>query len=231
MSSMPCARRSARWPSATRAWSMCGWGRLPPSGQRREVLEQLAKLEREAEVLCGGAGKAQPMGADAERGAFVAPTLLYCRDTSSARAIHSVEAFGPVCTVVPYDSLDAAIALARRGGGSLAGSVFTRRRRACGTAGAGARAVSRAHRGRQSPLREGVHRPRVAFAAPGARRPGRAGGGEEMGGIRGVMHYMQRTARAGHAGCHSAAGGPLGQGRAPARSGRASVPQALQRRW
>src|SRR5205085_2175585 len=89
-------------------------GPVASLSQRREVLEQLAKLKREAEVVYGDTGKAQPVGADADRGAFVSPTLLYCRDAGSARAVHSVEAFGPVCTLVPYHTVEEAIALARR---------------------------------------------------------------------------------------------------------------------
>src|SRR3984893_11156419 len=100
-------------------------GPVASLSQRREVLEQLGKLKREAEVVYGDAGNAQPVGADADRGAFVSPTFLYCRDVGSARAIHSVEAFGPVCTLVPYDTVEDAIALARRGGGSLVGSMFS----------------------------------------------------------------------------------------------------------
>ena len=99
--------------------------RYNPEHDKAENEEQLGKLKREAEVVYGDAGKAQPVGADADRGAFVSPTLLYCRDAGSARAIHSVEAFGPVCTLMPYDSVEEAIALARRGGGSLAGSIFS----------------------------------------------------------------------------------------------------------
>src|ERR1700720_3193225 len=68
-------------------------GPVASLSQRREVLEQLGKLKREAQVVYGDAGKAQPVGADADRGAFITPTLLYCRDPGSARAIHSVEAF------------------------------------------------------------------------------------------------------------------------------------------
>src|SRR5262245_12675309 len=76
-------------------------GPVASLAQRREVREQIARLQREAEVVCGSSDKTEFAGADGEKGAFVAPTLLYCRDTSSARAIHEVEAFGPVCTVVP----------------------------------------------------------------------------------------------------------------------------------
>src|SRR3984885_2378252 len=102
-----------------------GMGPLASLGQRREVLEQLARLTREAQVVCGGAGQVQPVGADAERGAFIAPTLLHCRDAAGARAVHSVEAFGPVCTLVAYEGVEEAIALARASGGSLVGSIFS----------------------------------------------------------------------------------------------------------
>ena len=169
-------------------------GPVASSDQRREVLEQIAKLRREAELVHGDGGKFDLIGADAEKGAFVPPTLLYCRDTRSAEAIHTVEAFGPVCTVVPYDTLDGAIDLARRGGGSLAGSVFTADDQVAaglvlGLAPFHGRIVvvnrhcAKESTGHGSPLPHLVHG-----------GPGRAGGGEEMGGIRGVMHYMQRTA-------------------------------------
>ena len=169
-------------------------GPVASLAQRREVLEQLARLEREAEVVYGGSGKISPAGADAERGAFLAPTLLHCRDIASARAVHEVEAFGPVSTVVPYEGLGQAIELARRGAGSLVGSVF------CADESIAAQLVlglapfhgrilvvnrhcAKDSTGHGSPLPHLVHG-----------GPGRAGGGEEMGGIRGVLHYMQRTA-------------------------------------
>jgi len=169
-------------------------GPVASLAQRREVLGQLAKLEREAEVVYGSGRQAELADADAERGAFIAPRLLFCRDSARAAAIHEIEAFGPVCTVVPYDGLDSAIALARRGAGSLVGSVFT------GDDTIGARLVAglapfhgrllvvnrhcaRESTGHGSPLPHLVHG-----------GPGRAGGGEEMGGVRGVLHYMQRTA-------------------------------------
>ncbi|HTX23453.1 MAG TPA: phenylacetic acid degradation bifunctional protein PaaZ [Steroidobacteraceae bacterium] len=174
-----------------------GMGPVASLAQRREVMEQLAKLRSEVETACGDAATLALAGADAERGAFVPPTLLYCRDAGAAdaaQAIHSVEAFGPVCTVVPYRDLDEAIELARRGRGSLVGSVFT------ADESAGARLVlglapfhgrvlvvnrhcAKESTGHGSPLPHLVHG-----------GPGRAGGGEELGGIRGVLHYMQRTA-------------------------------------
>ena len=169
-------------------------GPVASLAQRREVLEQLGKLRREAEVVYGDDTKAQPVGADAERGAFVAPTLLYCRDAAKARAVHAVEAFGPVCTLVPYASAEEAIALARRGGGSLAGSIFSAddalaAQLVLGLAPYHGRIVvinrhcAKESTGHGSPLPHLVHG-----------GPGRAGGGEELGGVRGVMHYMQRTA-------------------------------------
>ena len=169
-------------------------GPVASASQRREVLDQVARLRQEAELVYGDPGKLEVIGADVEKGAFVPPTLLYCRDTGKAEAIHSVEAFGPVCTVVPYDGVAAAIDLARRGGGSLAGSVFTAddqvaARLVLGLAPFHGRIVvinrncAKESTGHGSPLPHLVHG-----------GPGRAGGGEEMGGIRGVMHYMQRTA-------------------------------------
>ena len=168
-------------------------GPVASLAQRREVLEQLARLEREAEVVYGGE-KLAPAGADAERGAFLAPTLLHCRDIASARAVHEVEAFGPVSTVVPYEGVDQAIALARRGAGSLVGSVFSVDEAMAAQLVLGLapfhgrilvvnRHCAKDSTGHGSPLPHLVHG-----------GPGRAGGGEEMGGIRGVLHYMQRTA-------------------------------------
>src|SRR5881275_755529 len=169
-------------------------GPVASLAQRREVLGQLGKLTREAELVYGEAGQAQPLGADADRGAFLPPTLLYCRNTAAARAIHSVEAFGPVCTLVPYETPDDAIELARRGGGSLAASVFSADEAVAAHLVLGlapfhgrilvvSRNCAKESTGHGSPLPHLVHG-----------GPGRAGGGEEMGGIRGVLHYMQRTA-------------------------------------
>ncbi len=169
-------------------------GPLASLSQRREVLERIKALQAEAELVCGGGTVSELKGADAERGAFVAPTLLYCRDPRAARAVHSVEAFGPVCTLLPYRDLDEGISLANRGGGSLVSSVFTAEdsvaaRLTIGMAPFHGRVLvvnrhcAKESTGHGSPLPHLVHG-----------GPGRAGGGEEMGGIRGVLHYMQRTA-------------------------------------
>ena len=100
-------------------------GPLAALGQRREVLGRIAELRREAELLTGDGDVLELAGADRDKGAFVAPTLLFCREPAKAKAVHSVEAFGPVCTVMPYASVGDAIAYARSGEGSLVGSVFT----------------------------------------------------------------------------------------------------------
>jgi oxepin-CoA hydrolase / 3-oxo-5,6-dehydrosuberyl-CoA semialdehyde dehydrogenase len=170
-------------------------GPLASLAQRREVLGRIVELRREAELVSDE--RLELAGADADKGAFVAPSLLYCRDPKSAKAIHAVEAFGPVCTVIPYASNDEAIAYARRGDGSLVSSVFTAddaaaRELVLGLAPFHGRLLivnrdcARESTGHGSPLPGLVHG-----------GPGRAGGGEEMGGIRGLMHYMQRTALQG----------------------------------
>ncbi len=182
-------------------------GPVASLNQRREVLEQLSRLTREAELICGGAAQARPLGADADRGAFLAPTLLYCRDARGARAVHSVEAFGPVCTLLPYGSVEEAIALARQGGGSLVSSIFSADDALAAELVLGLapyhgrilvanRYCAPESTGHGSPLPHLVHG-----------GPGRAGGGEEMGGIRGVMHYLQRTAVQGTPDLITAAGG------------------------
>ncbi len=168
-------------------------GPLASLGQRHEIREQLGKLQQEAETLLGGADPAL-VGADAAKGAFVAPTLLYCRSPREARQIHSVEAFGPVCTVVPYEDLPDAIDLSRRGGGSLVSSAFTAdedvaARLIVGLAPYHGRLLVVNRECAQDSTGHGSPLPHLVHGGPG-----RAGGGEEMGGIRGVLHYMQRTA-------------------------------------
>jgi len=169
-------------------------GPLVGLSQRREVRERIAELAHEADVVLGGSTRLELRGADPERGAFVAPTLLACRAPERARAIHEVEAFGPVSTVVPYRSLEDAIDLARRGAGSLVSSVFTADNDMAAELMLGLapfhgrllvvnRNCAKESTGHGSPLAHLVHG-----------GPGRAGGGEELGGIRGVLHYMQRTA-------------------------------------
>jgi oxepin-CoA hydrolase/3-oxo-5,6-dehydrosuberyl-CoA semialdehyde dehydrogenase len=167
-------------------------GPLAALSQRREVLGRIAELRREAELIT--AEQIEIVGAEQDRGAFVAPSLLYCREPHQAKAVHDIEAFGPVCTLIPYESTAEAIAFAHKGEGSLVASVFTAddalaTELVLGLAPLHGRLLvvnrdcAKESTGHGSPLPMLVHG-----------GPGRAGGGEEMGGIRGVLHYMQRTA-------------------------------------
>ena len=182
-------------------------GPLVSMEQRTDVLARVAELRREADLVVGNLDKFDVKGADRMRGAFVPPLLLLCRDAHAARAVHSVEAFGPVATVVPYRHTADAIALARRGEGSLAASVFTAddtiaRELALGLGPYHGRIIvvnrhcAKESTGHGSPLAPLVHG-----------GPGRAGGGEEMGGIRGVLHHMQRIAVQGSPDTITAIGG------------------------
>ena len=169
-------------------------GALASQGQRDEVRERIGDLSREADVVFGGSDEFEVIDADSSKGAFFMPTLLHCQQPFKSSAVHSVEAFGPVSTVLPYDSTNEAIELARMGEGSLVGSIITNdnnvaRELVLGTAAYHGRMIvinrhcADESTGHGSPLPHLVHG-----------GPGRAGGGEEMGGIRGVKHYMQRTA-------------------------------------
>ena len=182
-------------------------GPLASLAQRAEVVARVAELRRESELVAGDPERFAVSGADRERGAFLPPMLLLCSDADAARAVHSVEAFGPVSTIVGYRDVTESIALARRGEGSLAGSVFTADDRIATQLVLGLapyhgrvlfvnRHCAKESTGHGSPLAHLVHG-----------GPGRAGGGEELGGIRGVMHYMQRTAVQGSPDTLTAIGG------------------------
>lgn len=169
-------------------------GPLASLAQRDEVLARIRDLSADAEIIAGDPGALRIVSGDAGKGAFLNPVLLYCDRPFAASAIHDVEAFGPVSTVMPYEAVEEAIALARRGKGSLAASVFTNdpgvaEQMVIGIAPyhgrvlIGNRASAKTSTGHGSPLAGLVHG-----------GPGRAGGGEELGGMRGVKHYMQRTA-------------------------------------
>ena len=169
-------------------------GALASQGQRNEVRDRINELATEAEVVFGGNDDFDVVDADRSKGAFLMPTLLHCDKPLSSKAVHAVEAFGPVSTVLPYESLDEAIELARLGEGSLAGSIITNdnkvaRELVLGTA---------AYHGRMLVINRHCAAESTGHGSPLAHLvhggPGRAGGGEEMGGVRGVLHYMQRTA-------------------------------------
>ena len=100
-------------------------GALASLGQREEVRERVAELSKDAEIVFGGRDDFHVVDANVQKGAFFMPTLLHCEKPLSSASVHSVEAFGPVSTVLPYENLDEAIELARLGEGSLAGSIIT----------------------------------------------------------------------------------------------------------
>jgi len=169
-------------------------GALVGIAQRDEVRANVAKLMTEATPIFGDPNHVEVVGANAETGAFMGPVLLGCERPLEATNVHEVEAFGPVATLMPYDSVPEAIELVRRGGGSLAASVYgyasgSTNELILGIASAHGRiiVIDRDDAGEQT----GHGSPLPALIHGG---PGRAGGSEELGGIRGVFHYMQRTA-------------------------------------
>ncbi|HVZ48458.1 MAG TPA: phenylacetic acid degradation bifunctional protein PaaZ [Gemmatimonadaceae bacterium] len=173
-------------------------GPLAGRPQVDEVQKSVNRIASVAERVFGKPDEIDVIGADAKKGAFYPTLLFYSKDPFGASEPHDVEAFGPVNTVMPYKSVDDAIDLAKKGRGSLCGSLFTAddavaRQVILGTAAYHGRLLTvnrncaRESTGHGSPLPHLVHG-----------GPGRAGGGEEMGGVRGVLHYMQRTALQGH---------------------------------
>ena len=181
-----------RSPSGTRRARTSGWARSRASTSARRCGRRCRLLRSSAEVVYGDPDHVEVIDADAERGAFMSPVLL--RAAAGAGEPHDVEAFGPVSTVMTYGDLDEAIALAARGSGSLVGSLVTHDPSVARTVTLGLapwhgrilvldRDDAGESTGHGSPLPMLVHG-----------GPGRAGGGEELGGIRGVLHHMQRTA-------------------------------------
>lgn len=166
-------------------------GPLASLDQRAEVLARVKDLQSVAEIVSSDVAMND---VDQEQGAFLSPVLLYADKPFEADAIHNVEAFGPVSTILPYETMEEAITLSHMGKGSLVASVFTNEPKVAeelvlgaaplhGRILIGNRGSAKSSTGHGSPLAPLVHG-----------GPGRAGGGEEMGGIRGVKHFMQRTA-------------------------------------
>ncbi|NOE20140.1 phenylacetic acid degradation bifunctional protein PaaZ [Ruegeria atlantica] len=169
-------------------------GALVSNGQKRDVLEKAAIIGQEAERVFGNPDDFVVDGADAEKGAFLPPMLYHCANPDAARRVHDTEAFGPVSTVMGYRDLDHAIELANRGQGSLVASVITRDADVARHVALGAGAYhGRLYFNNRDSMKESTgHGSPLPHMVHGG--PGRAGGGEEMGGVRGVKHYMQRTA-------------------------------------
>lgn len=172
-------------------------GSLASRAQQRSVLEALGHLQKEARVAYAG-NSADLLDADDQTGAFVMPHLLAVADADAARAVHEHEAFGPVATVLPYRDADHAFELARRGMGSLVASLYGEdaqwlAQAAVALADTHGRVhtitpeVAKSHTGHGNVMPMSVHG-----------GPGRAGGGEELGGLRALDAYHRRTAIQAH---------------------------------
>ena len=169
-------------------------GSLAGKDQREEVRTQVQKLLASSEIIYGSLDSVAVVDADAGKGAFMSPLLLLNKTPFASEEPHNVEAFGPVSTIMPYKNIDEAIELSKKGKGSLCSSIVTNdpaiaKSYVLGAASYHGRILvlnnecAKESTGHGSPLPLLVHG-----------GPGRAGGGEEMGGLRGVKHYLQRTA-------------------------------------
>jgi oxepin-CoA hydrolase/3-oxo-5,6-dehydrosuberyl-CoA semialdehyde dehydrogenase len=169
-------------------------GALASHAQVADVSERVSALMQGAEVVFGARDGFAPQGHGVAEGAFFAPTLLACARPMEVDAVHDVEAFGPVSTLMPYDDFDEALALAQRGRGSLVATLVTRSPAVAGRAiPAMAAWHGRLHiLDREAAVESTGHGSPLPPLKHGG--PGRAGGGEELGGVRAVKHYLQRAA-------------------------------------
>ncbi len=169
-------------------------GALAGQAQKKEVLEQVQKLLSSSQLIYGSLDSVELIDADANKGSFLSPLLLINEKPFDSKEVHEVEAFGPVSTIMPYKNMDEAIALAKRGKGSLVSSIVTADHELAKEYVMGAAT----YHGRILVLNNDCAKESTGHGSPlpllvhGG--PGRAGGGEEMGGLRGVRHYMQRVA-------------------------------------
>ncbi|MDG2164769.1 MAG: phenylacetic acid degradation bifunctional protein PaaZ [Flavobacteriales bacterium] len=173
-------------------------GSLAGLEQREEVKEKVLELSKSQEIVYGDLNHFDVLGADKEKGAFLAPILFLNDDPFTKTDCHNIEAFGPVSTIMPYKNIDEAIELAKMGKGSLVCSIITTDDSIAKEFVMGAAA----NHGRILILNADCAKESTGHGSPMPMLthggPGRAGGGEEMGGKRGVMHYLQRTAVQGH---------------------------------
>lgn len=169
-------------------------GSLAGKTQQSEVKEQVQKLLAASQLVYGSMDSVELIDADATKGSFMSPLLMVNEHPFDAIATHEIEAFGPVSTLMPYKNMDEAIALPKLGKGSLCSSIVTADTTIARdyVIGAGM------YHGRVLVLNNECAKESTGHGSPlpllvhGG--PGRAGGGEEMGGMRGVKHYMQRVA-------------------------------------
>ena len=172
-------------------------GSLAGESQRSEVRSQIEKLLASSQIIYGSLDSVEVVDADPLKGAFISPILLKNEKPFSSNEVHDVEAFGPVSTIMPYKNSDEAIELSKKGKGSLCSSIVTADNKIAKQYVLGAAT----HHGRILVLNAECAKESTGHGSPlpllvhGG--PGRAGGGEEMGGIRGVKHYMQRVALQG----------------------------------
>src|SRR6476659_2882645 len=169
-------------------------GSLAGESQRTEVKTQIQKLLASSQIIYGSIDSVEVIDADATKGAFISPVLLLNENPLQTKEAHEVEAFGPVSTLMPYNSMDEAIHLSKMGKGSLCSTIVTADNKIAKQYVLGAAT----HHGRILVLNNECAKESTGHGSPlpllvhGG--PGRAGGGEEMGGVRGVKHYMQRVA-------------------------------------
>jgi oxepin-CoA hydrolase/3-oxo-5,6-dehydrosuberyl-CoA semialdehyde dehydrogenase len=173
-------------------------GSLAGLDQREEVRERVLELSKSQEIVFGDLNDFDVVGADKEKGAFLSPILFLNNDPFTKTDCHNIEAFGPVSTIMPYKGIEEAIELAKMGKGSLVCSIIT----ADDTIAKEFVMGAAANHGRILILNADCAKESTGHGSPmpllSHGGPGRAGGGEEMGGMRGVMHYLQRTAIQGH---------------------------------
>lgn len=169
-------------------------GSLAGETQRREVREKVNQLSRTQKIIFGNLDEFNVLGADAKAGAFMPPVLFLNDNPFKNTDCHNIEAFGPVSTLMPYKNTEDAIALSRLGLGSLVSSIVTNNDEVATEFVVGAANMH----GRILVLNNDCAKESTGHGSPMPMLvhggPGRAGGGEEMGGKRGVMHYLQRTA-------------------------------------
>lgn len=193
-------------------------GSLVSKSQQEEVHKRLALLTQASEVVYGDPDGMELVGADKAAGAFFAPVLLRNNDPFHRQESHYIEAFGPISTLMPYKHLADAIALANLGKGSLVSTVCTHdaaimRDYVLGAAAYHGRILVLNRDSAKESTGHGSPMPLLVHGGPG-----RAGGGEEMGGLRGIRHYLQRTAIQGHPSAISAITGVYQYGGAQTES-------------
>jgi oxepin-CoA hydrolase / 3-oxo-5,6-dehydrosuberyl-CoA semialdehyde dehydrogenase len=169
-------------------------GALAGKEQLAEVTKRVAELAKSSDMVYGSLDKGQAIGADWEKGAFISPILFVNQNPLKEEAVHNIEAFGPISTILPYKTIDEAVAISKKGKGSLCSSITTADDKIAREYVVGAAT----YHGRILVLNNDCAKESTGHGSPMPMLthggPGRAGGGEEMGGKRGVLHYLQRTA-------------------------------------